>query len=166
MQRRQLLIVLLTMIIFVALSALQGARADLRRTVVGKWVIDFKVPISRKGNDFHEVHRHNFYFLEESGQRMVVAYEQWGVLDPGAWRQSGDDFSAAFELYCGTERIDCATVLMRGHLDSRKELSGLTVVIWDTPDETTPTGYDTSTGPFTGIRCVQTTHDTGGCDHE
>jgi hypothetical protein len=165
MQRRQL-IVLLTMIIFAGLSVLQGARAESRRTLVGKWVIDFKVPVSPKGNDFHDPHRHNFYFQEESGQCTVVVHEQLDVLDPGAWRQSGDDFSAAFELYCGTEKIDCATVLMRGHLDSRKEVSGLTVVIWDTRDETTPTGYDTATGPFTGFRCVQTTHDTGGCDHE
>jgi hypothetical protein len=169
--KRQLLISIMAVTSFIGLSTLRqaqardGAHDAADNLLEGTWAINFIVPVSPKGNDFGQPHRHKFDFQDDNGQRTVIAHEIENLRVPGAWRISGDSFSAGFEFTC-PEGVTCGTVTMRGRLDSAEKLSGRIVVIWDSPDDSTPTGYDTVTGTFTGERCggVHTQHDTGGCE--
>jgi hypothetical protein len=173
MRKRQILTALFAAIIFTFFGAMSAvhSRADetlnARDALQGVWAINFIVPVSPKGNDFGQPHRHKFDFHDEAGQRTVIAREIQNIRIPGVWRPSGDSFSASFEFTCG-EGVTCGTVMMRGQIDSDKRLSGRVIVIWESIDQTTPTGYDTVTGTFTGEKCsgsgITILHDTGGCD--
>jgi hypothetical protein len=174
MRKNQLFISIfaVAMLIGTALGARPRAHDD-HVALLGTWVIDFKVAVSPKGNDFGQPHRHPFTFRDDDGQHIVTAKEVFEIRVPGAWRMSGSDFSAAFEFTCPSGVI-CGTVTMRGSLESETRMRGRVIVIWDEADETTPTGYDTITGTFTGEKCDKTIrskqgdfgtqHDTGGCD--
>ncbi|HVG21812.1 MAG TPA: hypothetical protein VNI02_22445 [Blastocatellia bacterium] len=172
MRKRQILTSLFVAIIFTFSGAMSGAHPRAGQAVRasdalrGVWAINFIVAVSPKGNDFGQPHRHKFDFHDEAGQRTVVAREIENIRIPGVWRTSGDSFSASFEFTCG-EGVTCGTVVMRGQLDSDKEMSGRVVVIWDAGDDTTETGYDTVNGTFTGQKCGSgfgALHDTGGCE--
>ena len=167
MNRRPLLIALLVAALFVPAGgrADDGADHDETHELKGVWAIDFKVPVSPKGNDFGQPHRHPFQFSDKDGQRIVVAREVFDIRVPGAWRSSGNSFSATFEFTC-PEGITCGTIILRGTLDSATRMSGRVAIFWDTRDEATQTGLDTVTGTFTGERCggIRPAHDTGGCD--
>jgi hypothetical protein len=172
MHKRQIWTALFVVIIFTVLGVLSDlhSRADgeinARETLHGVWGINFIVPVSPKGNDFGQPHRHKFEFHDEDNRQTVLAREIENIRIPGVWRASGDSFSAAFEFSCA-EGVSCGTVLMRGNLDSEKKLSGRVIVIWESDDKTTPTGYDTVTGTFTGEKCssgFKVQHDTGGCE--
>jgi hypothetical protein len=172
MRKRQVLTALFVAVIFTVFGALSDLHSradgiiDARSALHGVWAINFIVPVSPKGNDFGQPHRHKFDFHDEDGRQTVLAREIENIRVPGVWRTSGDSFSAAFEFAC-VEGVTCGTVTMRGNLDSEKKLSGRIIVIWDSDDKTTPTGYDTVTGTFTGDKCssgFQAQHDTGGCE--
>ncbi|MFP5265517.1 MAG: hypothetical protein ACLGJB_26820 [Blastocatellia bacterium] len=172
MRKRQTLTALFVAIIFTLSGAASGAHprageiVSAREALTGVWAINFIVSVSPKGNDFGQPHRHKFDFHDEDGQRTVVAREIANIRVPGVWRASGDTFSAGFEFSCG-EGVTCGTVIMRGQLDSDKRLSGRVIVIWESDDSTTETGYDTVNGTFTGEKCssdFSALHDTGGCE--
>jgi hypothetical protein len=165
-------------IALVAALALCGAGASAdeghdENPLLGVWVIDFKVEVSPKGNDFGQPHRHPFTFTHKDDQHIVTAKEVFDIRVPGVWRRSGNDFSAAFELTCSAGVI-CGSVTMRGTITAEDEMRGRVIVIWDEGDDSTPTGYDTVQGTFTGERCtnarnsrrgdVGAAHDTGGCE--
>jgi hypothetical protein len=147
-------------------SRAQGNEQAMRR-MLGTWAINFVVRVSPKGNDFNLPHRHKFDFVEDDGEQTVTAREILNIRVPGSWRlsETGEEFSATFELTCG-EGITCGTVLMRGGFESDGHMSGRAIIFWDTPDDSTPTGFDTVAGTFTGEKCgdVRAAHDTGGCD--
>jgi hypothetical protein len=172
MRKRQVFTALFVAIIFTVFCALSDLRSHADETINarselrGVWGINFIVPVSPKGNDFGQPHRHKFEFHDEDDKRTVIAREIENIRVPGVWRASGDSFSATFEFSC-VGGVSCGTVMMRGNLDSEKRMSGRVIVIWETGDTTTPTGYDTGTGTFTGEKCsggFQALHDTGGCD--
>ncbi|HEX8088102.1 MAG TPA: hypothetical protein VF762_04575 [Blastocatellia bacterium] len=172
MRKRQILTALFVAIIFTLSGAVSGAHSladeivSARDALTGVWAINFIVSVSPKGNDFGQPHRHKFDFRDEDGQRTVVAREIENIRVPGVWRASGDTFSAGFEFSCG-EGVTCGTVIMRGQLNSDDHLSGRVIVIWESGDEKTPTGYDTVNGTFTGEKCSSgfgALHDTGGCE--
>lgn len=173
MRKRQILTALFVAIMFTAFGALADLHSradgtiDAHGALQGVWAINFIVPVSPKGNDFGQPHRHKFDFHDEDGRRTVLAREIQNIRVPGVWRASGDSFSAAFEFAC-VEGVTCGTVTMRGTVDSEKRLSGRVIVTWDSGDATTATGYDTVTGTFTGEKCsgsgFQAQHDTGGCE--
>jgi hypothetical protein len=171
MKHRPQLISLLVAALFIAAGAMPEAnpRADdgqeFDPALLGTWAIDFKVPVSPKGNDFGQPHRHQFKFSDDEDGRTVVAKEVFDVLVPGAWRAQGSQFSATFEFTCPPDVI-CGTVIMRGTIESADRMSGRVIVFWDESDDTTPTGLDTVTGTFTGEKCgrIGPAHDTGGCD--
>jgi hypothetical protein len=131
----------------------------------GTWAINFVVGPSPKGNVFGQPHRHKFEFRDEDGQRTVTAKEVLDIIVPGSWRASGDEFSATFEFTC-PEDVTCGTITMRGQVNSDTQMSGRVAIFWDERDSTTPTGFDTVTGTFTGVKCggIRTAHDTGGCE--
>ena len=172
MFKRRVLLVLLASCVLAGSGLLPRARADhdALNSLRGKvWAINFIVPRSPKGNDFGQPHRHKFEFRQEGEKLSVRAREILGILVPGAWRASGNQFSAAFEFSCEPNAV-CGTVLMRGTIDE-DDMSGEVFVLWDERDETTPTGLDTSRGTFTGELCgnigsssVSPSHDTGGCE--
>src|ERR1051325_1709298 len=134
MRKRQVLTALFVAIIFTAFGALSDLHSradgtiDARSTLHGIWGINFIVPVSPKGNDFGQPHRHKFEFHDEDGWQTVLAREIQNIRIPGVWRTTGDTFSAAFEFSCA-EGVSCGTVLMRGTLDSEKKLSGRVIVI-------------------------------------
>jgi hypothetical protein len=178
MRMRSFFIAFVAALVTAGASALTGAtpRADEGHddsTLLGTWVINFIVPVSPKGNDFGQPHRHPFTFIEEDGERVVTAKEVFDIRVPGVWRLSGNEFSAAFEFTCPEGTI-CGSVTMRGTITGEKEMRGRVIVIWDEDDSATPTGYDTVTGTFTGEKCDRTArsiggdvsaqHDTGGCE--
>jgi hypothetical protein len=172
MRKRQGLTALFVAIIFTVFGALSDLHSradgtiDARSTLRGVWGINFIVPVSPKGNDFGQPHRHKFEFHDEDNRKTVLAREIQNIRIPGVWRASGDSFSAAFEFSC-VGGVTCGTVLMRGNLDSEKKMSGRVIVIWESDDKTTATGYDTVTGTFTGDKCsgdFRAQHDTGGCE--
>jgi hypothetical protein len=172
MLKRQTLTALFVATIFTFFGVMSDvhSRADglvnAREALHGVWAINFIVPVSPKGNDFGQPHRHKFDFHDEDNRQTVVAREIQNIRIPGVWRASGDSFSAAFEFTCG-QGVTCGTVMMRGQLDSDKKLSGRVIVIWDEEDNTTQTGLDTVTGTFTGEKCssgFSILHDTGGCE--
>lgn len=157
--------VLLIIIASVGLTSFRPrASADAPLTMKGMWNIDFIVPDSPKGNRFGIPHRHDFDFREENGVCRVYSLDDFDVRVPGTWRVSGDQFSATFELYC--INATCGTILMRGAFDSRTQISGQAIIFWDSPDNTTPTGYDTVSGTFTGKLCISLAHDKEGCHTE
>lgn len=171
MRRRQVFTALFVAIIFTVFGAMSDLRSradetiNARDALRGVWGINFIVPISPKGNDFGQPHRHKFEFHDEDNRRTVLAREIENIRVPGVWRTSGDSFSATFEFAC-VEGVSCGTVLMRGTIDSEKKMSGRVIVIWESTDATTHTGYDTVTGTFTGDKCsgdFRAQHDTGGC---
>jgi hypothetical protein len=173
MQKRPVYFAALAALLFLALSAAPNRRslayqdeAAVRR-MLGTWAINFVVRVSPKGNDFNLPHRHKFDFVLDDGEQTVTAREILNIRVPGSWRLSevGDEFSATFELTCA-EGVTCGTVLMRGGFESDDHMSGRAIIFWDTLDTTTPTGYDTVAGTFTGEKCgqIRAAHDTGGCD--
>lgn len=173
MRKRSFFLALVAAVLFVGSSALPAASPtasadhdeDLSKALLGVWAINFVVPVSPKGNNFGQPHRHKFEFREEDGQRTVSAKEILDIRVPGAWRAGVEQFSATFEFTC-PDGVICGTITMRGGLDSENRMSGRVVIFWDEEDSTTQTGYDTVTGRFTGERCsgVRALHDTGGCD--
>jgi hypothetical protein len=154
-------------------SVMGGAGSQADETIVahdallGVWAINFVVPPSPKGNVFGQPHRHPFTFRDDSGQRICTAKEIADIQVPGAWRASGDEFSATFEFTC-PDGVVCGTITMRGSITSETTMRGRVIIIWDEADDSTPTGYDTVTGTFTGEKCtkagVGAQHDTGGCE--
>ena len=168
MNKRLISIALLIAITFIGASALSGTRdgvIDARKALLGVWAINFIAPVSPKGNDFGQPHRHKLEFRDDDGQRTVVAREILELRVPGAWRTSGDQFSATFEFTC-PEGVTCGTITLRGRIDSDTRMSGRLAIIWDSPDNTTSSGYDTVIGTFTGEKCsgLIRAHDTGGCE--
>lgn len=170
MKRRPLWIALVVTALFVAAGsrADDGQDHDAAHELLGTWAINLIAPVSPKGNNFGQPHRHQFVFSDQDGQRLVVAKEVFDIRVPGAWRPSGNSFSATFEFTC-PDGVTCGTIIMRGTIDSATRMSGKAAIFWDTRDETTPTGLDTVTGTFTGVRCggrsgISPAHDTGGCD--
>lgn len=176
MKYRALLITLLATgtLLFAGVLPQSSSRADhgteAETALPGTWAINFIAPVSPKGNNFGQPHRHRFTFSNTDGQKTVFAREVENLRVPGAWRGTGEDFSATFEFTC-PDGVTCGTIVMRGRIDSETRLSGRIFIIWDEPDETTPTGLDTVAGTFTGERCsgnnsnsVRPQHDTGGCD--
>jgi hypothetical protein len=172
MKHRPLLFSLLVVALLVAAGATPEAsprahdEQDFDSALLGTWAIDFKVPVSPKGNDFGQPHRHQFKFSDGDDGHTVVAKEVFDVRVPGAWRAKGSEFSATFEFTC-PEGVICGTVIMRGLIESDDRMTGRVIVFWDERDDTTPTGLDTVTGTFTGEKCsgrISPSHDTGGCD--
>ncbi len=150
MHKRQLCILLLIIATFGSLGIQPRAHGDAATTLEGMWDINFLVSDSPKGNRFGIPHRHNFEFREGNGECTVYSHDDFNILVPGVWRISGNDFSATFELYCINAM--CGTIILRGSLDSETRMSGRAIIFWDSPDSTTPTGYDTVRGTFTGER--------------
>jgi hypothetical protein len=173
--RKQIFTLILATIVLCGAGAVHGARPlhdgehlalDL---LPGVWAINFLVPVSPKGNDLGQPHRHPFTFKNENGQRTVQAMEVLDIRVPGAWRATGEEFSASFELTCPTG-LTCGTIVLRGNLESDTSMRGRVAIFWDEADETTETGLDTVTGTFTGEKCTgargnfDAQHDTGGCE--
>jgi hypothetical protein len=169
--RRQFFAVIFATFVLCGAGAVHGARPLhdgehlAAEQLPGVWAINFIVPVSPKGNDLGQPHRHPFTFTDDNGQRTAQAREVLEIRVPGAWRAAGETFSATFELTC-PDGVICGTITMRGTLDSDTRMSGRVVIFWDEEDATTQTGLDTVTGTFTGEKCtgVRTNHDTGGCE--
>ena len=128
------------------------------RTLKGEWVLTFS-PIdgqvaSRKGNSLGFADRH-IEFDEQNGLRTsIVTREDVNPnLHPlGVWRISGDDFSTTFQLYCLTPGLACGTVTLRGRFTDTDKIRGTAAVFFEQEDETRPTGLDTWTMSFRGLR--------------
>ncbi len=169
--RKQIFTLILSTLLLCGAGIAGGARPLhdhehlAEQALPGVWAINFIVPVSPKGNDLGQPHRHPFTFKDDNGQRTAQAMEVLEIRVPGAWRPSGEEFSATFELTCPTG-LTCGTITMRGNLESETQMRGRVVIFWDEEDETTETGFDTVTGTFTGEKCtgVRTNHDTGGCE--
>lgn len=177
MSNKRFLIAFLAVAILVGASALGVARAqdpapDAARDLPGTWAINFIAPeISPKGNRFDQPHRHRFTFSDTDGQRITVAREVFELRVPGAWRPAGTDFSATFEFVCDPG-VTCGSIIMRGRLEDEHHMRGRIIIIYDTPDNSTPTKRDTVAGTFTGEKCndktagIRPAHDTGGCESQ
>ena len=175
MRNQRLLIVFLATAILVGASSLSIARAqdplpDAATHLIGTWAINFVAPeVSPKGNRFDQPHRHRFTFSDTDGQRITLAREVFELRVPGAWRASGHEFSATFEFVCDPG-LTCGSIVMRGRLEDEHNMNGRIIIIYDSPDSSTPTGRDTVAGTFRGEKCNSRTggitpqHDTGGCE--
>ena len=128
------------------------------RTLKGEWVVSFSPiddqVISRQGNSLGFADRH-IEFDQQSGLRTSVVTRE--DIDPGlhplgVWRISGDDFSATFQLYCLTPGLACGTVTLRGRFTDTDKIRGTAAVFFEQEDETRPTGLDTWTMSFRGLR--------------
>ena len=71
----------------------------------------------------------------------------------GAWRQNGKSVSIAYELPCPGDG-PCASMILQGKVKGGGILikKGKVIVMWDTPNESNPSLYDTSNGSFRGDR--------------
>ncbi len=128
------------------------------RTLKGEWVLSFS-PIdnqlvSRKGNSLGFADRH-IEFDEQGGLLTAIVTRE--DIDPGlhplgVWRISGDDLSATFQLYCLTPGLACGTVTLRGRFTDVDKIRGTATVFFEQEDETRPTGLDTWTMSFRGLR--------------
>lgn len=181
MRNQRLLIAFLAAAILVGASSLtiassltvaraQDPLPDAKTELVGTWAINFVAPeVSPKGNRFDQPHRHRFTFSDDNGQRITLAREVFDLRVPGAWRASGHEFSATFEFIC-EPGLTCGSIIMRGRLEDERHMNGRIIIIYDSLDNSTPTGRDTVAGTFRGEKCNDRTsgitpmHDTGGCE--
>jgi hypothetical protein len=72
-----------------------------------------------------------------------------------AYRETDSTFSASWEhktqiIVSGS--FGTSTLLLRGTKTSDTTLEGSLLIITDTPDPLSPTGFETLTGVFTGVR--------------
>jgi hypothetical protein len=181
MRNKRVLIAFLAAAILVGASSLtvagsltvaraQDPLPDAATALLGTWAINFVAPeVSPKGNRFDQPHRHRFTFSDDNGQRITLAREVFDLRVPGAWRASGHEFSATFEFVC-EPGLTCGSIIMRGRLEDDHNMNGRIIIIYDSADNSTPTGKDTVAGTFRGEKCNDKTtgitpmHDTGGCE--
>ncbi len=72
-----------------------------------------------------------------------------------AYRETDSDFSATWEhktQVIVTGSFGTSTLLLRGTKTSDTTVEGTLLIITDTPDPLSPTGFETLTGIFMGVR--------------
>jgi len=72
-----------------------------------------------------------------------------------AYRETETDFSATWEfktIIHATGSFGTSTLVLRGTKTSDTTVEGQLLIITDHPDPTSPTGYETIRGIFTGVR--------------
>ncbi|PYP88722.1 MAG: hypothetical protein DMF61_05935 [Blastocatellia bacterium AA13] len=154
---RLLLITIASLILCNAVPS-TGFTQSTEKTLKGEWALSFS-PIdgqllSRKGNSLGFSDRH-IQFDEEQGLRTSIVTRE--DIDPtlhplGDWRINGDSFSATFQLYCITPDLACGTVTLRGRFTDIDKIRGTATVFFEQEDTSTPTGLDTWTMSFRGLR--------------
>jgi len=72
-----------------------------------------------------------------------------------AYRETESDFSASWEYQTqiiATGSFGSSTLVLRGTKTSDTTVEGTLLIITDSPDPLSPTGFETVTGIFTGVR--------------
>jgi hypothetical protein len=152
---------LLACLLFCVAPALVGTRTaatQSERTLSGEWIVESS-PIngsmrSPKGTTLGFPERDMIFNQQGDLRTGAVLREDVGqnVKPLGVWRVMGDQFSATFQLWCPDPDGPCGSIVMRGQFVRDDKISGTMTALFDQPDDTTPTGYDTWTFSFVGNR--------------
>jgi hypothetical protein len=143
-------------VILLALGAATPTYAGKGKLWKGQWVITITAPDSEAGFQFGVK---TFTFKASSNNfppsplplQQFTATSDDGMVIEGVWRQSGKKFSLTFELPCN-EGEACSTVILRGKMKSKTQMTGQTILVLDVRNRRNAAGYETVNGTFQGFQ--------------
>ena len=142
--------------ILLALGATAPVNAGKGKLWKGEWVITVTAPDSESGFHFG-VKTFTFRASVNDSPPSPLPLQQFsatsddGMVVQGVWRQVGKKFSLTFELPCN-EGEPCSTVILRGKMKSKTQMSGQTILVLDVRDRRNAAGYETVNGTFQGFQ--------------